>query len=216
MAAQENDPSGVVYILTNEAMPGYVKIGFTKGDSEADVKERMRQLDTTGVPLPFDCVYAAVVSDVRKVERRMHTVFEKDRRRPNREFFEGIPVHSAIAALELAEGRNVTPGTPPEEDAEGQEVLVRPSKRPALTFPMVKILIGAELTFLRDESKTCIVEDDRQVRYQDKVTTLSPLTRELLGYARSPAGADYWVYDGETLSERRRRLESEEAESSQP
>lgn len=215
MTTAVNGTSGIVYILTNESMPGYIKIGFTKGDSEADVQERMRQLDTTGVPLPFDCVYAAAVADGRAVEKRMHTAFERDRRRSNREFFEGVPVHSAIAALRIAEGRDVTPGAPPEEDAEGQQVQVKPSKRPPMTFSMVGIPLGAELVFLKDETITCTVVNDRQVSYKGKTTALSPLAQELLGYSRSPAGAYYWTYESETLSERRIRLETEEAAGDQ-
>lgn len=37
----------IIYILTNEAMPGYIKIGFTLGL----IEERLKQLDRTGVPL---------------------------------------------------------------------------------------------------------------------------------------------------------------------
>ncbi|RYF85775.1 MAG: GIY-YIG nuclease family protein [Chitinophagaceae bacterium] len=48
---------GIVYVLTNAAMPNLIKIGFT---SHEDVKLRMAQLyASAGVPLPFDCVYAA-------------------------------------------------------------------------------------------------------------------------------------------------------------
>ena len=36
-------------------MPGIVKIGMTDRD---DVRRRMSDLYTTGVPLPFDCVVA--------------------------------------------------------------------------------------------------------------------------------------------------------------
>jgi len=46
-------------------MPEYVKIGFTHGD----VKERLKQLDRTGVPLPFEVYYAATVEDAEKEER---------------------------------------------------------------------------------------------------------------------------------------------------
>ena len=37
---------GIVYILINEAMPGYTKIGKTL----STVKQRMKDLDSTGVP----------------------------------------------------------------------------------------------------------------------------------------------------------------------
>jgi hypothetical protein len=50
-----------VYVLRNEAMPGYVKVGFTRGSLE----DRIRELDTTGIPLPFECFYAARVSNCR-------------------------------------------------------------------------------------------------------------------------------------------------------
>ena len=45
----------IVYALTNAAMPGIVKIGMTDRD---DIRRRMSDLYTTGVPLPFDCVVA--------------------------------------------------------------------------------------------------------------------------------------------------------------
>ena len=52
----------IVYVLTNPAMPGIVKIGMT---DKLEVQPRMRDLYTTGVPLPFDCVIAIeVVSPV--------------------------------------------------------------------------------------------------------------------------------------------------------
>ncbi len=45
MSEQNNE---IVYVLTNPAMPGLVKIGKT---NQKDIEERMKQLYTTGVPL---------------------------------------------------------------------------------------------------------------------------------------------------------------------
>ncbi|WP_408876507.1 GIY-YIG nuclease family protein [Gluconobacter sphaericus] len=42
--------SGHVYLLTNPVMPGLIKIGFT---TSPDVEIRMKQIYSTGVPLPF-------------------------------------------------------------------------------------------------------------------------------------------------------------------
>ncbi len=39
----------IVYVLTNAEMPGLIKIGITN----ADVAERVRQLDNTSVPVPL-------------------------------------------------------------------------------------------------------------------------------------------------------------------
>ena len=49
---------GIVYVLTNPAMPGMVKIGKTGREVEA----RLNDLYTTGVPLPFECAYAGRVA----------------------------------------------------------------------------------------------------------------------------------------------------------
>ncbi|MDP3174801.1 MAG: GIY-YIG nuclease family protein [Phenylobacterium sp.] len=38
---------GFVYVLTNAAMPGYIKIGLTQRD---EVTDRIRQLDNTSTP----------------------------------------------------------------------------------------------------------------------------------------------------------------------
>lgn len=38
---------GLVYLLTNPAMPGIVKIGLT---TRGDMKQRLNELFTTGVP----------------------------------------------------------------------------------------------------------------------------------------------------------------------
>ena len=59
----------VVYSLTNPAMPGLVKIGRTDG---IGMESRLRQLDTTCVPLPFECFYAVEVEDAQKVEKALH------------------------------------------------------------------------------------------------------------------------------------------------
>ena len=58
---------GIVYVLTNPAMPGMVKIGKTGREVEA----RLNDIYTTGVPLPFECAYAARVADMDKVEKSL-------------------------------------------------------------------------------------------------------------------------------------------------
>ena len=76
-----------MYVLINEAMPGYAKIGFTEGE----LVRRIKELDNTSTPLPFECFYAAKVKDCKKVERLLHDAFLDQRVRKNREFFEVDP-----------------------------------------------------------------------------------------------------------------------------
>lgn len=93
----------VIYVLENEAMPGIIKIGRT----QRDVDQRVRELSSsTAVPLPFHCVYAAVVDDAVLVERHIHNAFAAQRIR--KEFFR-LPAHCVISVLELVAGSIVTP-----------------------------------------------------------------------------------------------------------
>src|SRR3989339_295806 len=108
----------IIYILINEAMPGYVKIGMTNNSLE----ERIRSLDTTSVPLPFECFYAAIVKNAREVEKLLHDTFLDHRVRSNREFFEVSP-ERVVSALRLAEIENVTPKKDYVETIEDQKAL---------------------------------------------------------------------------------------------
>ena len=91
---------GIVYVLTNPAMPGLVKIGKTTQD---DVTTRIRQLFTTEVPYPFECAYAVKVRNYSQVEKALHAAFDPYRAYPvntRREFF-NIEPEQARAILEL-------------------------------------------------------------------------------------------------------------------
>lgn len=59
---------GYVYVMTNEAMPGLVKVGFTDRDPEIRAKE----LESTGVPYPFDVEYQILVDNPYQIEQRAH------------------------------------------------------------------------------------------------------------------------------------------------
>lgn len=74
---------GYVYILTNPAMPGYVKVGRTIGDPEA----RAAQLFSTGVPLPFVVAASFLSPDCVWLEAECHKRLEQSRVDTCREFF---------------------------------------------------------------------------------------------------------------------------------
>ena len=75
--------AGNVYILTNPAMPGLVKIGKTSRIAEELVKE----LNTTGVPASFKIAHQRKVEHMDRVERDMHQHFNTQRENRDREFF---------------------------------------------------------------------------------------------------------------------------------
>lgn len=201
--------SEIIYILTNEAMPGYVKIGKTS----TSLEQRIRELSgSTSVPLPFTCFYACTVKDMSFVEHQLHDAFDDSRINPKREFFQ-IDPERVVSALKLAEIENITPKKDFVETKEDQIALNHArARRSIFKFSLVNIPVGSELIFSRDESKKAKVVDDRNIEFNTEVTSLSTSAQKILGYDYGVAGTDYWTYDGETLTERRKRIEDEEME----
>ena len=196
----------IIYILTNEAMPGYVKIGKTIRSVEQRVLELSR---SSAVPMPFECYYAARVADASKVEEAFHDAFGDHRVNPRREFFNIAP-ERVVAILKLLALEDVTPsrnvGVESREDAIAIERAR--NKRSAFNFKMVDIPAGAELKFIRDENITCIVApDQKHVIFNGREMSSSEAAAQVLGSKWWPQGPGYWTYDGETLDERRIRLE---------
>ncbi len=199
----------IIYILTNEAMPGYVKIGKTTTSVEQRIIELSR---SSAVPLPFECYYAAQVTDASKIEGALHDAFGDHRINPRREFFSIAP-ERVIAVLKLLAIKDVTPsrnvGVESREDAIALEKAKK--RRSAFNFKMLDIPAGAELKFIRDEKIICIVApDQKHVIFNNKEMSSSEAAAEVLGSKWWPAGSDYWTYDGEILSERRIRLEEDD------
>jgi len=199
--------SEIVYVLINEAMPGYLKIGRT-----TNLEQRMRTLDNSSVPLPFECYYAARVGDSVFVEKQLHEAFADNRVRKNREFFEISP-DRIVAALKMVVLDEVTLGGDVVESDDDQRALDQArDRRSAFNFKMVDIPVGAQLHFVRDPEIICTVVDARRVEFEGALTSLSSAAATLLNRygwnnCRSVQGPLYWQYEEENLVERRLRME---------
>ena len=198
--------------LVNEVMPGLVKIGRTT-DS---VESRVAQLSShSGVPLPFECYFAAEVKDAARIEKTLHQLFSEQRVNPKREFFRVDP-EKIVLAVGIGEFKEILPGTP-DLDKEEQDALEKTkARRPRLRLEAIGIKPGDTLYFSRDEAKTALVVDGGKVEFGGELLSLSAAALKILssmGY-RTPAasGSDYWMFDGELLDERRRRMEAEHFE----
>lgn len=118
MTAAPSKP-GWVYILTNEAMPGMVKIGLTTRTP----KERAAELSgASGVPLPYAVAWARAVSDCAYVEIVVHRMLDDRRVNGKREAFR-VDVATARQVIEAAAGsmlgrRWLTP--PPRQAGRGK------------------------------------------------------------------------------------------------
>lgn len=203
--------SEIIYILTNPVIPDLIKIGRT-----INLEERVRSLSShSGVPVPFEVYYACVVSNSVKVEKHLHDGFGDHRVNPKREFFRINP-ERVLSILKLVALEDVTPNNDYVENKEEQQSLNKErSRRSNFTFSSVEISVGSVLHFVRDENITVKVVDDRNVEFEGEITSLTQSSLKLLNRdhgwnSTSVTGPRYWVYENETLSERRLRLENEE------
>ncbi len=200
----------IVYLLTNPTMPDLVKIGRT-----TDLEGRLRSLSAhSGVPVPFECYYACEVRDSALVERALHDAFGDHRINSKREFFRLNP-ERAVAILELVSINLATPASDIAEDQAELDALHREqTRREQFRFSMVDIPPGSILTFSKDDSITAIVIDDKRIEFDGEITSTSAAATKLLhriGWTlRAAQGPLYWLYEGETLAERRIRLENAE------
>jgi hypothetical protein len=189
-----------VYVLTNPAMPGMVKIGYT---DQSDLNVRIGQLYTTGVPVPFDVAYAAQVENARQVEDALHTAFGPNRVNQNREFFR-IDPEQAIVILRLFATEDKTAAAEvPSPEVAPEAVAARErmkSRRPNLDFTQLGIPVGSMLHYTKGDTTVTVI-GPKKVRLGDRELSLSAATQEVTGYDGAPAPALYWTFDGRLLRE---------------
>jgi hypothetical protein len=76
---------GYIYVLSNPAMPGLLKIGFTQ---HSDTKRRILELSkNTAVPLHFVLEFEQLIENPVQYERLIHARLSQYRLSPDKEFF---------------------------------------------------------------------------------------------------------------------------------
>ena len=87
--------NGYIYILSNPAMSGLLKIGFTV----RDVQSRVQELSSsTSIPAPFEIEYYCLTRDVEEIEKEVHYRLGKYRQ-SGKEFFT-IPLELAVKIID--------------------------------------------------------------------------------------------------------------------
>jgi hypothetical protein len=200
--------SKIVYVLTNPSIPDIVKIGMT-----TDLTTRMRSLYNSSVPVPFECYFACTVKDMNFVEKQLHDGFDDFRVNPKREFFR-IDPERVVSILKMVMIEDVTPKDDIVEDEIDQRSLDKEKKvRSRFNFDMINVPVGSVLSFVKDPNITSIVVDKHRIEFEDEIHSLSSSTLKLvhrMGYTwKQVSGPTYWMYEGETLNERRSRIEQE-------
>ena len=191
-----------VYILTNPAMPEWVKVGKSN-----NVLRRINDLNCTAVPLPFECFACLKVpaDNVMNVERGLQTFlgysFQKEK-----EFFRTSP-ERVLKYFETAQLLNPAYEIIKGEDLEDESQTDK-EKSAATTFALLDISVGSKLVYTKDSTVVCEVADNiNHVIYEGKKYTISGLAVELCGY--NVNGYTRFMFEDETLWKRRQRLHPE-------
>ncbi len=190
----------IVYVLTNAAMPGLVKIGYT---TQENANSRIVQLYTTGVPVPFELEYACKVANAEEVEKALHIAFSPNRINPKREFFKIDPLQ-AIAILKLLHTEDATQEIELQETSIDQESVVAAqqlrSKRPNMDFHEMGIPNESVLLY-KDGITEVKVLDNKKVNYLGRDMTLTAATREVMGIDYSVQPSPHWTFEGKFLKD---------------
>lgn len=191
---------GSVYVLTNPAIPGLVKIGMT---DQNDVNVRVGQLYTTGVPLPFTIEFAGSVDDPAKVEEAFHIAFGPHRINPKREFFR-IEPEQAIAILKLLHIKDETTKVQQQPTVVDPQSLAaaeqQKNRRPRFNFEEMQIPKGATLTNTKN-GVTAQVVGGNKVIYEGEQYALSALTKKVLNLQYYVSPAAFWTYNGKVFGD---------------
>ena len=224
--------SGYVYILTNPSFrDNWVKIG----KSARPVDVRSKELDNTAVPLPFEPYAELKTEKYAEAEIQIHRMIDlvnpSVRIRKGREFFNVTPevalriLEQCALTLDDAEIRiyeHHQNGY--EAEATDSNYSIKPqvrsvdynSKSSRLTFDMLGIPVGSELTFVENPAiKAITVNGQSTIRLEDGTTaTMSrmvALVKRRLGTqtaSEAYQGGNYWMYNGVRLTALRAELES--------
>ena len=203
--------AGYIYILTNPSFKdNWVKIG----KCSRSVELRLRELDTTAVPLPFEIFATMKTVKFHEAEKQIHRLIDgltSFRIRRNREFF-NINTKRALEVLEAAALTiddaeiKVYKGTDGSETKEVRQV------RPRFRFSMINIPIGSKLVFVPTGVEVLVADDDK-IEYEGRLYKLSTFVKTYIpNEKRNPTGtyqgSKYFSYEGRILDDIRFELEN--------
>ena len=224
---------GIVYILTNPSLDGWVKIGMS---TRNNIEERLAELNRpANIPLSYRAYAIYEVEKPQEVEKHIHSLFDiideslharetlSSGRIREREFFRISPekAFAVFKSVSLLRGDEncLKLIEPSAEQMEEEQIAEQATRRPGFKFSMLNIPVGSELRFVHDEECVCYTKDiNNKIEYEGKEYSLSGLAGELLvakqGWrsTASVAGPRYFTYQGNTLSDLRNLKEQGEVE----
>ena len=199
-----------IYIFTNAMMPDIIKIGLT-----SNVEQELWSLSSNeGVPARFECYYSCEFENGEEIEKEIHDGLGVCCIDSKKGFFK----FNTEGAKTLIEGYALR--------GQDKAISTKRKKRSPFKFSMINIPVGSvpvgsTLVFFNgqtgiiDKTKiaTLISIEKNQIEFEGIKGKVSPVASRVLkkyfGAANdvSVRGPDYWMFEGETLSQRRDRIE---------
>lgn len=223
---------GLVYILTNPCLDGWVKIGMTEKN---DIEKRIQGLNASNLPLSYRCYATYETEKPDIVEKSIHNLIDKidfslRAREPRknggfkeREFFKISPETAYGIFKEVAilreESDNLKFYMPTIEESEEQEIAESRTKRSNNSFNLLGIEIGEEISFLYDDTIVAKVFNNKnKAEFENAVYSVTGLAKKILIEKYNwqdnlhVNGWRFFTKDGVTLSDLRDQIESEQEE----
>lgn len=220
---------GLVYILTNPCLDGWVKIGMTERN---DIERRLQELNSPpNIPLSYRCYATYEVENPLEVERRIHSLIDRvddslhareqlnNGRIREREFFKISPetaygIFKDIAVLR-GDTNKLKLYTPTLDQSQEQELAENRTKRSNNSFELLNISIGEEISFLYDDTIIAkVLNKKNQVEFDGIQYSVTGLARKILFERFDWAenlhvnGWRFFTKDGISLSDLRDNIEN--------
>ena len=224
---------GIVYILTNPCLEGWIKIGMTQRN---DVEKRLKELNApTNIPLSYRCYAIYEVDNPLEVEKRIHSIIDRvddslharekldNGRLREREFFKISPetaygIFKDIAVLR-GDIEKLKFYMPTQNEAQEQELVERKYKRSNNSFKLLNIDKGEKIVFLYDDNIIAeVVDRKNKLYYNEETYSVTALATKILienyGWSEnlSVNGWRFFTKAGVVLNELRDEIESETEE----
>ena len=220
---------GLVYILTNPCLDGWVKIGMTERN---DIERRLQELNSPpNIPLSYRCYATYEVVNPLEVERRIHSLIDRvddslhareqlnNGRVREREFFKISPetaygIFKDIAAL-MGDANKLKLYTPTLDQSQELELAENKTKRSNNSFELLNIGVGEEISFLYDDTIIAkVLNKKNQVEFDGIQYSVTGLARKILFERFDWAenlhvnGWRFFTKDGISLSDLRDNIEN--------
>lgn len=192
---------GVAYILVNESMPDFIKVGFA---SRSSLIDELRAINDASIPMPFQVYFAATVRDRVKLERTIEFIFGEHRVGAKRDFLRINPdlIRAIIelSALSPVEVSDEAQGIAYEDHLEMSRIR---AIREQQALKLLHAREGTLLRFVKDRDITCRVVDSGKVLFEGKrmdpaAAALSVMRAK--GYEWDKVfGGDYWTAQDDGL-----------------